>query len=473
MESRNPTRSPARRTNRRIIATAFLFLVSLSFAFSISAGISYYSGDSIFSLYNDDFTKSWLELSAGIEYKTENFIFKFSMSASNDGRFESGFGDYYAGLYPLQKEGYLSFKFDRFSITLGRNYHKDIVDSPYSLFISSVAYLPRLNLDFTYEDEFFGYTTRWIQLAKSEDQSFLKSAYYRTYFLKFNQIGFRFGYQENNVVYGELFNFNYFSNPIPGFFIQYEGTVGRPYPEEKESNFMVGFFADLKNDSLYTYAQIMVDDINMNRFLFPDRYQNPDKIAWSIGGKLKTNLGYFGLYHAGATKYTFQPSSENAPQKYYGYTYWNDFEYNVLNKKMYLPPELMYAGYLYGENNLAFLITFEPKQIDSKFFLEYVALGERSPINPWGARNDYISGTHLLKDPDNEVVEHRVIVNTVGNVFLNEYLKLLLDLSAGYIFNSSEIVEVDSDSTKKPLLRPKEGNNFPIFTLGVGMQAKF
>ncbi|MBM7560252.1 hypothetical protein JOC61_002064 [Marinitoga litoralis] len=49
-------------------------------------------------------------------------------------------------------------------------------------------------------------------------------------------------------------------------------------------------------------GQILVDDINVNRILAPNSFQNLDKIAWSLGGSLNTKFGKFGLYNVGATK---------------------------------------------------------------------------------------------------------------------------------------------------------------------------
>ncbi len=446
--------------------------------FPITADLSanYNFGDNLFSIYNEDISYSSFLLSAELSYKAEGFEFLASLNAANDRLYNDSFSDsYYGGFYFSIGSSGIFVDLGNANVTFGKMHLSDVVGSPYSLFISSVD-LPRNTVNFSFEDDNFLYTTRWIELTNLLDPSTTtdlekyRGMNYKVYATKFGN--FRFGYQEADIYVGTTFDLEYFANPIPGFFIQYVNDNGRPYSEGLgEANYVAGFFLDYSDNGKYAYAQILIDDINTNRFLHPESYQNPDKIAWSLGGRINAPFGTLALYNAGATKYTFQPSKESGNQQFYGYTYYSDFLYKQVDEKdMYLPLELLYTGYKYGENNVAFRFEYEstaPKGLLAS--IEYVVLGERSPINAWNDRTTYISGTHLL---DDSVLEHRLIGNLTYTLTLPLNLSFNISTDIGYIWNKSVLTQAD-DGVKKPFFKPQLGNNAPYFSLTTGLNFSF
>lgn len=461
-----------------VLLTLSLVLMPMQ-VFSITADLSanYNFGDSLFGIYNEDLSYNNFLLSAKLSYKAEGFEFLATLDAANDRLYNDSFVDsYYGGFYFSMGSSGISVDLGNANIIFGKMHLSDVVNSPYSLFLSSVGF-PRNTLRFSYEDSNFLYTTHWTELSNllgSSTATDLRERYrgmnYKVYATKLGN--FRFGYQEVDIYVGKTFDLEYFANPIPGFFIQYVNDNGRPYSEGLgEANYVAGFFLDYSNNGKYAYAQILVDDINANRFLHPESYQNPDKIAWSVGGKVNTPFGTFALYNAGATKYTFQPSAESGNQQFYGYTYYSNFLYKQVDgKDMILPPEMLYAGYKYGENNVAFRLEYEstaPKGLLASF--EYVVLGERSPINAWNGDTTYISGTHLL---DDSVLEHRLIGNVTYVFTLPLNLSFNISTDLGYIWNKSVLTQAD-DGVKKPFLKPQLGNNVPYFSLTTGLNFSF
>lgn len=94
---------------------------------------------------------------------------------------------------------------------------------------------------------------------------------------------FRFGYQDA-VVYNREFDFYYLFNPLPVYFSQEirSSSNTMPWAEEgKDDNSLMGFFIDYDKPTYYFYSQLLVDDLNTNRFFYPEKTQNPDKIAFS------------------------------------------------------------------------------------------------------------------------------------------------------------------------------------------------
>jgi len=454
-----------------LFSIVFLFLIisqSFIFALNLSTSAVFHIGDSLFSIYNNDaFNDSRdFRFAVILLHSSDTFHFFGSIGAKNDGVFNDPFSNrYYAGFYFLINEGGIKLEKGPLKLILGKLHQVDVIDSPYSLFISSFP-VARNQFSLTYDDGSFFYTTRWVELCNLKNglnvYENLRSANYKVYALKFGKA--RFGYQDVAIYVGKNFDFEYFANPVPSFFVQYVNFAGRPYPEGLgETNFIMGFFFDYSDDMSYLYTQVLIDDFNANRVLHPDSYQNPDKIAWSMGLKYTGGFGELGLYHAGATKYTFQPSAESDNQRYYGYTYYPDFVYSKDSTDVILPLEMLYAGYKYGENNMAFEVNYKPSILpELKCSLEFVVLGERSPVNPWNERTSFLPGTHFLEDP---VKEFRMISTFEYTKTIMHGLKINTRVSAGYIWNGSVLVPVDTDVVKKPVLRPLEGNNFPFLSL--------
>ena len=122
---------------------------------------------------------------------------------------------------------------------------------------------------------------------------------------------------------------------------------------------------------------------------------------------MQTEYGRFGVFQAGALKYTFEPITTQAgqdAQSAYGYTYYPDVESSVGGgsfRSLNITDNSV--GYQYGENNLALRVTYDNSfgpHLGWNTNLELLIAGNNSPSNPWQdatASNDV--GTHWLDDP--------------------------------------------------------------------------
>ncbi|GAB6188585.1 hypothetical protein JCM30566_03240 [Marinitoga arctica] len=407
-----------------------------------------------------------------INHNYEGFNFLGELNAYNDGKYKPSHGEtYYNGFYFYMKNGGISIDFDNYKLKFGRLQHYDIVDSPYSLYISSKG-LSSIIMDFNYEDEVFFYETRYIELNRQSQLDYPdRGANFKTYGLKFGN--FRFAYEESAVYVNTAFDIEYFLNLIPNFFVQYVNiSSGKPWYHGYNANSIMGFMLDYKDKNQYYYGQILVDDLNTNRILAPDAYQNPDKIAWSFGGNIKTKYGNVGLYSAGATKYTFQPSGDGI-NRYYGYTYYPAVSYQYDGEKPILPEE-NYIGYYNGENNLAFMLTYinNLKNININSSIEYAISGSKSPANPWGEYATWTEGgqgTHFL---DDEILENKYDfkVNIDYTVF---GLKIYNGINLRYTKNKLKLVDTEeSDNYDMKLFKPSNKDEF-YYNLNIGVEYVF
>jgi hypothetical protein len=380
------------------------------------------------------------------------------MSFQNDGKYAEQQSGYWGGFNATLDSGGVAVDLAPFSMRVGRFTHSDTVSSPYSLFVSSQP-IPALLLDLSVDSEAFFYTSRWLGLNRKsrlpdvED----RGANIRTYGVRFNQL--RVGFQDALVYADRQFDLEYLLNPIPGIFLQYaKVATGSPWSETGNDNSIMGLFADYTDPAFYTYAQLLVDDFNANAFLNPDSSQNPNMIAWSVGGSVPTTIGEFGFYHAGATKYTFQSfgagSVGSATDLKYGYTYYPAVEYAVGAESRAIAPEDNYIGYLHGENNLAFLVnyqqTFDPVLVRGS--LEYTLSGSKSPANPWQEYNfwnepDWISdgvpGTRFL---DDDYLESKLTLTARADAPLGRW-SAFAELSAGFVVNELQLADVPAELT--------------------------
>ncbi len=374
-----------------------------------------------------------------------------AISFQNDGKYAEQQAGYWAGFNATLDAGGISADLSPFSIRAGRFTHTDLVESPYSLFVSSQP-IPVLQLDLALESNRFFYTTRWLGLNRNSRLPDVpdRGANIRTYGVRFDAL--RIGFQDVLVYADRQYDLEYLLNPVPGFFLQYvKVATGNPWSEIGNDNSILGFFADYTDDAFYTYAQLLVDDFNANAFLNPDAYQNPNKIAWSIGGAVPTTVGEFGFYHAGATKYTFQAyGSGTAPDTKYGYTYYPVVEYivdPVTGETRTILPEDNYIGYLHGENNLAFLIdysqTFDPVEV--KAAIEYTLSGSKSPANPWNELNFYNEegeeGTRFL---DDDYLESKVTATGRADASFG-WWSVFAELSVGFVVNELQLTGIPAE----------------------------
>ncbi len=362
--------------------------------------------------------------------------------------------DYYFDHYFLIENGYVTFRSfnNDIKFSSGIKDLQDEVNSPYSLFFSSER-ISQPYLEFGYEDEHMFYDTRWIQLVSSSNKHFTepKSMNYKTYGLKFGD--FRFGYQDA-VVYNREFDFYYLFNPLPVYFSQEirSSSNTMPWAEEgKDDNSLMGFFIDYDKPTYYFYSQLLVDDLNTNRFFYPEKTQNPDKIAFSSGITFKTNAGNFGLHGALSTQYTFAPGGGPS------YTVYpvNNYENKIINYKE------NYIGYKYGENAASILVDYlytYNNRFDIYSSFETVFSGSKSPTKNIAP----LEGTYFL---DEDTLEKSFIYTISANLYF-KFFELNLSANFGKIFN-----ELVYDNTTDCFVPSKTDKD--LLNVDLGFKVKF
>ena len=372
----------------------------------------------------------------------------------NDDRYSEGHeGGYWLGANGTLEQGGLEVDLAPFSLRAGRFTFSDEVSSPYSLFVSSED-LGAMQLAFDVRTSRLFYSTRAIELTRDSARGYPdRGATIRNYGIKLGDL--RVGFQDVIVYADRVFDPEYFLNPTPGFLLQYlKRSPGTPWATDFNHNSILGFFVDRDRADSYLYGQILIDDINFNRFIpRDDLVWNPDKIAWSLGGTRSFGFGTVGLYHAGATMYTFQAYGGGrigtATDTRYGYTYYPDVEYDLHGEPRVIRLKDNYVGYLHGENNLAFMATYETDLRPARLVplvslsssLELTISGSKSPANPWHEYNDfreYGEGTRLL---DEERLETRVMARAAVSAPVAGW-RLSGELGLGFVVNELELVDV-------------------------------
>ena len=463
----------------------------------------------------------------GLDYRTRLFQLLIEGSMRADEKYSEQ-EPYFGGRYIFLNDAYVRADLDRFSFKAGQGPQKDIVDSPYSLFISSKDN-PVLHGEFTYAGDFFFYKTRWVSMNSNSALTYygvdgaaapsgswpdgsgstLDSTLWLDKGMNFKVYGFqkgdwKFGLEDVVVYLGRSFDPGYFLNPLPQYFLQLITSDTKvPWEQAGNSKSMLGFFAVLDRDSWGGDAQILIDDINLDFLPFVPERSFKTKMAWNIGGWKDTAIGRFGFHHAGATKYTFQstrtiesgsswgtPGYVSVPYSIlpYEYTYFPVNQYESDSGTMPIESEDLYAGYKYGENNLAFLIDYENELFKNSPFefklyssFEYVLNGSKSPSNPWheydSPRNPDIESSSILLFTG-APIEHILRVKTTARKKLGDFT-LMADLLFGYVFNGSKLVDVtpnyedysgaDVTWDEPKIYVPQNGNNYPLFQMTLGL----
>lgn len=353
------------------------------------------------------------------------------------------------GLYFWMESGGVAYRVGDLTLRGGRLPHYDYIDSPYSLFINGDGLTANL-MEITYDDGRFLYSSRWIELNHNSDvetdtygSGFPdRGANLKTYALRFGDM--TFGIQDAIVYVGRSFDFEYFVSPIPAYVIQdARRQDGRSWTETGEENNIIGLFWTWERpDGWDIHAQWLLDDGNMY-WLSPDLFdtRQPFKMAWTGGASKETPIGKFSFYHAGATKYSFEPTY-GLDNKVYGYAYFPDTVFNIGTDMVAIPFESMMLGYRNGENNLAFLGTWNG---DLAGFglgasLEFTVSGSKSPANAWQEESWHTNqGTEFLNESPLEVK----LLGTLGATRQMGAFLLYAGVSAGYVFNELELVFQD------------------------------
>jgi hypothetical protein len=416
-----------------------------------------------------------------VGHTTDYIDFFWSFSICNDKKYQPSHGeDQYYGFYFFMENAGLTAEFETLSLTLGRTTLTDEIDSPYSLFVSSKI-IPALLADISYDDETFFYTSRWTELNRDsalftdDDGEVLDRGWqYNTYGVYLGD--FKMGFQDSLVYTGRSFDVEYFLNPLPGFIKQYTRvSVGKPWQVTGNDNSIMGFFVEYTPDNIYSYAQLLIDDFNANAILNPTSAQNPNKIAWSLGGRYSFDFGEVGFYNAGATKYTFQSFGSSISDTQYGYSFYPASTYSANGVIMPIELEDNYIGYYNGENNLSFLADYEGtiEGIGIYSSLEFSLSGDKSPANPWTEYSWWTevpdAGTKFL---DTALLEKKLVLVAGASRALPELglpdLKISASLELGYIWNVLELTDtLSTDFTQIQYWSPSVNNKL-IFSASIG-----
>jgi hypothetical protein len=479
---------------RIAFALAFALMAALAFAVDIDLGV-------LAGASTETNNALWANFSGGFDAKMGGLEFLGALQARTDGTY-GGFMDgvYGTGGVALYvPEGGIKYKGEGLSASLGKLAIEDIVDSPYSLFVSGRKN-KALSASFGLTSGNFFYNDQWVALNYDSSGTYTsydsatsktttynypdRSATIKSWGLKLGS--FRVAMQDvaiytNKVdieagsenTRGPIFDLDYFALPIPSVIVQYIGfDEDGPWAKVKRNdNSISGFMVDYTEGDWYAVAQILVDDINLKRFTDPDGTQNPDKIAWHLGARRNTEYGTFGLYHAGATKYTFEPYGNTTSNEMYGYTFYPDVDYEVSGTPMAIEPEADYVGYVHGENNLALMGTWRKAfgPLDAVASLEGTISGSKSPANPWHEYThwkDAGSGTKLL---DESVLEKKLLA--CGSVSMPAgAFEIGAELKLGYVWNRLKLHSVAAavDSVNGISLFKPSDESAPIveFVLG-------
>lgn len=419
------------------------------------------------------------------------FTLVSSLAYTNDGKFapaEPWTGDHYMD----PGVNALSIVYDDFTFEAGRLDAESNLETPYSLYVTS-SDISSNGMNFTYDGDFFFYNTRWIQLNYRSMHDYPggigvgtgdtggtwrdKGSNHKTWGVKLGD--FHFGLQDSSVYLDRSFDYEYFLSPLPQYLTQLFRThEGKPWSELNNDNSILGFFIEYNPEDWYAYGQFLIDDVNAS-FLPNVSVENLTKMAWSLGVTWDTPYGVFGFYHAGATKYTFA-ATYTEPGSYsslpYGFTYYpaTEFPLNAAGDMQTLWYYDNYLGYKYGENNLAFDITYsniflkdKPWEFSIDGDLEWVINGSKSPANPWHQFdhwNEITPHAELLTDP---VSEHILRLNIHAEKPIWKF-DILLDLQIGYVWNGLVLEEIAPDEPKRFV--PQAGNNFLLYNLSIGFR---
>ncbi|MCL2805227.1 MAG: hypothetical protein FWD26_04735 [Treponema sp.] len=454
----------------------------------------------------------WIGAGLRIDYSLGPFAVSGEISFLNDQKYSPAAallpaGDL-GGFYFLLNEGGITYNGQILQIAAGRFRNYDETNSPYSLFLNSDG-ISANTFKIRLESKYVFYQTQWIQLnwssgvsspawneyqrrKQNADTTDPLSPFYppnhwyqdsgvdpwdtsglltygfpdrglniKIYGLKVKD--WRFGFIDAALYSQRPFDLEYFLIPLPMYFVQYfRTTEGRPWATQNNDKSIMGFFWDLDKKSWDAYAQLLIADFSfgfLNVFLDEEYFSpNPWKLAWSLGGRVKTKIGNFGFHHAGALKYTFNPIGTNYEGLYahdaantaYGYTYYPETRYFVGNDAVNLTIQENMIGYKHGENNIAFQIdyqnTFYRFVITSE--LEFVLAGSNSPANPWHDYDRRVNmyadgkkGSQIFNDPQLEKrIEFRLNVSRQFGRF-GTYAAIAI----GGRFNRLELVPPDID----------------------------
>jgi hypothetical protein len=415
-----------------------------------------------------------------------------TLIAASDGKYGAALADIPGGnamgFYVLLGEGGLRQDLGPLHLELGRFTFHDEVGGPYTLFVNATG-ISSTTMSILYDDGTFYYSSRWVglnhdsnsgptaTLSEAWGTSFPeRGAVIKTYGMRHGEM--RFGFQDSTVYAGRWFDYEYFLSPLPLYFSQYvRATGGVPWVTNYDDNEIMGCFWTWERPGSFSiHAQFLLDDFGLGEII-PGWPKNPWQMAASMGGRLETEAGSFGIYSAMATKYTFEPSNATKATDAYGYSYYPETRFSsywqdtgtTVTKAIAVEDNAI--GYKYGENNLAIQTDWMAARwgLDLGAALEFRLSGSNSPANP-GHDDPSIesNGTRWLDDP---VLEKRFLV-TAGVAKHVGIWRLYATIVGGLAFDALELrpstITDPSTANNIYIYSPLPGNTKSLFSISLG-----
>ena len=447
-------------------------------------------------------TQGLYDLGVGEFTYTSPFIdFGATAHVTNDGKYggSEGWMHKIGDQYFMLDKGYTRLHYGGLAFEGGYLKPLSSIETPYEVFLNPLA-PSTLGMALSWQDHLFQYESRWIGVNLRSSNTYKwgdpatkaittwldKGVNYRLIALKFGDL--RIGYEESSV-YLRGFDPNYFFSPLPSVLTNSILTLGNnPWTQGKNGlndNSLMGLFGDYRSGPLYAQAQLLVDDINLN-FLFPSgsslASNNLNKLAWSIGGKYTFPFGTIGFWHGGATAHTYAATRSD-------YSVSGAYDANTIPYEYMYYPTVSWngnpidsrdsnIGFQWGENALAFRITFDtdlfsdlPWAFALASSLEYVINGSKSPDNPWHEYthdNEIPQRIQLFNVGGPETLEQVLILHVGASKKLGDFsVRAALDI--GGDFNAPDVSPVTVSGSNEPsLLKPVSGNHKLILALELG-----
>ncbi len=477
----------------------------------------------------------WHRLGLTALYETTPFRLSMDISVLNDDRYVGGEDGNMRGYRFDMREGTVEVGNGVVRLRGGREQQRDEFESPYTLFFNSFenAFSPVI-LELSYEGDFFFYRSRWMELTRNSSEfrrrrpvydsgdaetsqelypwedvaeqdgedgdttngivgyvvePFERGGNYTVYGIKPGD--WRIGFQESVIYINQSFHPEYFLSPLPPYFTQlFIDSRNAPWRQRDDENLHMGIFAEYTQPDWAAYGQFLMGDINLG-FLAPnpEDWQQPQKWAWSFGGWLDTDIGRFGAYHAGATRYLFQATTTSAntsqtvdifSTQRYEYTYWPAVEFRPsqpIEQRRAIDYRENYIGYKYGENNLALMLTWEHEHEgwDVDAMLEGVVSGSKSPSNPWHGyrlhpgRRGNSNAPHFIHLLNESPLEWTLRLASSITRQIGPW-ELTGSLMTGYVWNELELRYPDNtpNASAEPRIWMPGSVSRPLFQLSLG-----
>jgi len=219
--------------------------------------------------------------------------------------------------YWFWNEGYYSYESNLFNLDIGLKQNSAGPGNIYKLFVddnSDFSY-PTLNIIVQGAQGKVKVENLWGGLRLHEYENHpIKSLNYRAIVISPFE-GLEIAYEESILYLDRYFDPFYFFAPLPLPAVQESFHMSTaPWYSEFDDNSLIGGWIKYTMKDSNIYFEILIDDINMNRFLRPDDpHQNPDKLAFLAG--FSTKKGFFNIFFevAGATAFTFKRTHDEIP----------------------------------------------------------------------------------------------------------------------------------------------------------------